>query len=119
MKMSSLTLTCNKAPIVSLNGQPVLLFNGQQHTLLQALEVKKIKVFSECRSGYCGACKTRVISGSVRYLTEPLAVLGEDECLPCCCVPSKDLDLDLSAKGADLVNRPVSLHPQAEHLLID
>lgn len=32
-----------KAPIVRLQGQPVLLFTEQQGTLLQALEAKKLK----------------------------------------------------------------------------
>ncbi|AUD61991.1 MULTISPECIES: class I ribonucleotide reductase maintenance protein YfaE [Shewanella] len=92
-----------KAPIVRLQGQPVLLFTEQQGTLLQALEAKKVKIFSECRNGFCGACKTRVISGKVSYLNEPLAELKHDECLPCCCVPTEDLELDLSPEGAAVV----------------
>ncbi|MGL6123332.1 MAG: class I ribonucleotide reductase maintenance protein YfaE, partial [Shewanella sp.] len=92
-----------KAPIVRLQGQPVLLFTEQQGSLLQALEAKKVSIFSECRNGFCGACKTRIISGKVRYLTEPLAELKQDECLPCCCVPTEDLELDLSPEGAAVV----------------
>ncbi|EGM70239.1 class I ribonucleotide reductase maintenance protein YfaE [Shewanella sp. HN-41] len=92
-----------KAPIVRLQGQAVLLFTEQQGSLLQALEAKKVSMFSECRSGFCGACKTRIISGKVSYLSEPLAELAHDECLPCCCVPSEDLELDLSPEGATVV----------------
>lgn len=92
-----------KAPIVRLQGQAVLLFTGAQTTLLQALEAKKVKVFSECRNGFCGACKTKVLCGKVSYLTEPLAELASDECLPCCCVPLSDLDLDLSPEGAVVI----------------
>jgi len=108
MKASLKTLTFNpifkKAPIVSLQGQPVLLFTQQHTSLLKALEQKQIKVFSECRNGYCGACKTKINSGSVTYHTEPLVSLGSDECLPCCCTPNSDLDLDLSAEGAQVVS---------------
>ncbi|PTA50230.1 ferredoxin [Shewanella morhuae] len=93
-----------KAPIVRLQGQPVLLFSEQYGTLLQALETKKVKIFSECRNGFCGACKTRIISGKVCYLSEPLAELKHDECLPCCCVPITDLELDLSAEDAVVVS---------------
>lgn len=95
-----------KAPIVRLQGQPVLLFTQQHNSLLQALEAKKVRIFSECRSGFCGACKTKVLSGSVTYLTEPLAKLKDDECLPCCCIPSEDLELDLSPEGAAVVAYP-------------
>ncbi|WP_285165089.1 class I ribonucleotide reductase maintenance protein YfaE [Shewanella goraebulensis] len=98
--MSFLTLTYKhnfkKAPIVSLNGEPVLLFNQQQHTLLEVLEIKKVNVFSECRNGFCGACKTTVNKGSVSYITKPLVELKDNECLPCCCVPDSNLDLDLT-----------------------
>lgn len=84
------------APIVSLKGQPAILFDGKQATLLEALEYKKVKVFSECRNGFCGACKTKVISGEVTYIKQPLAELEQDECLPCCCIPKTDLNLSLS-----------------------
>ncbi|MGI2173718.1 class I ribonucleotide reductase maintenance protein YfaE [Shewanella ulleungensis] len=92
-----------KAPIVSLKGQPVILFDGKHSSLLEALESKKVKVFSECRNGFCGACKTTVISGEVSYLTQPLAELKADECLPCCCVPETDLNLKLSCQGVEIV----------------
>ncbi|WP_144207488.1 class I ribonucleotide reductase maintenance protein YfaE [Shewanella donghaensis] len=85
-----------KAPIVSLNGEPVLLFNQQQHTLLEVLEIKNVNVFSECRRGFCGSCKTKINSGKVTYITEPLVELEADECLPCCCVPDTNIDLDLT-----------------------
>lgn len=93
-----------------LQGQPVLLFTEQQGTLLQALEAKKVKIFSECRNGFCGACKTRVISGKVSYLNEPLAELKHDECLPCCCVPTEDLELDVSPEGAAVVTYTFQSH---------
>ncbi|GIU17131.1 hypothetical protein TUM4445_33660 [Shewanella sp. MBTL60-112-B2] len=98
-----------KAPIVSLQGMPVLLFNQQHQTLLEALEQKKVKVFSECRSGYCGQCKTKVKRGTVSYIREPLVTLEDDECLPCCCVPDGDIDLALSAEGAEVVGRTANL----------
>ncbi|MCH1930932.1 class I ribonucleotide reductase maintenance protein YfaE [Shewanella sp. A25] len=95
-----------KAPIVRLQGQPVLLFTAQYESLLQALESKKVTIFSECRNGFCGCCKTRVLSGSVSYLTDPLAHLEANECLPCCCIPAEDLELDLSPEGAMVVSHP-------------
>ncbi|QLE87807.1 MULTISPECIES: class I ribonucleotide reductase maintenance protein YfaE [Shewanella] len=105
MKMSLPILTYNvikKAPIVSLKGQPVLLYTQQHTSLLHALEAKKVKVFSECRNGFCGACKTKVLSGKVKYHTDPLVELESDECLPCCCHPDSDVDLELSSQGADI-----------------
>ncbi|MCD8550726.1 MAG: class I ribonucleotide reductase maintenance protein YfaE [Shewanella xiamenensis] len=102
-----------KAPIVRLQGQPVLLFTPQHGSLLQALEAKKVRIFSECRSGFCGACKTKVLSGRVSYITEPLAELKADECLPCCCIPSEDLELDLSPEGAAVVTYSCNTRAQS------
>ncbi|QYJ99793.1 class I ribonucleotide reductase maintenance protein YfaE [Shewanella psychrotolerans] len=96
-------LILKKAPIVSLQGQPVLLYTLQHQSLLEALEQKKVKIFSECRNGFCGACKTKMIRGAVSYHTEPLVELEADECLPCCCHPDGDLDLLLSPQGVDVV----------------
>ncbi len=47
--------------------------------------------YSECRNGYCGACKTTLLSGQVRYLTPPIAYTRPGEILPCCCTPVSDL----------------------------
>ena len=90
---------------MSLKGQPVILFDGQHSSLLEALEAKKVNVFSECKNGFCGACKTTVISGEVSYISEPLAALKVNECLPCCCIPNGDLNLKLSTEGVKVVTQ--------------
>ncbi|WP_420833137.1 class I ribonucleotide reductase maintenance protein YfaE [Shewanella gaetbuli] len=108
-----------KAPIVSLSGQPSILFDGKQANLLEALEYKKVKVFSECRNGFCGACKTKIISGKVSYLTEPLVELEQDECLPCCCIPQTDVDLELAPISNSIhrvKNDSSSTSPSTTHL---
>ncbi|WP_425431737.1 class I ribonucleotide reductase maintenance protein YfaE [Ferrimonas sediminum] len=70
------------------------LEHGNHHTtLLHALE--SVGHYSECRSGFCGACKATLVSGSVRYLTTPMAFLKPGEILPCCCTPETDLELNL------------------------
>lgn len=66
-------------------------------TLLETLELHCQPVESQCRAGFCGACRTRLYQGQVRYLTTPLAFIGEDEILPCCCVPQTDLHIGLYA----------------------
>ena len=41
-----------------------------------------------CRSGQCGACKTRLVSGKVSYQTEISSVIEYGEVLLCCAVPA-------------------------------
>ncbi|ETD73061.1 ferredoxin [Pelistega indica] len=70
----------------------------QGETLLEGLERTGHAVEYQCRSGYCGSCRTRVITGDVDYLTEPLAYIANGEILPCCCVPAGTLTLDVTTE---------------------
>ncbi|WP_199911763.1 class I ribonucleotide reductase maintenance protein YfaE [Dongshaea marina] len=61
--------------------------------VLERLEAQDIRLPFQCRSGYCGACRVKRVSGEVEYLLEPLAFFREDEILPCCCVAKGKLTL--------------------------
>lgn len=63
--------------------------------LLSALEQHKLQVNYHCRAGFCGACRCKLISGSVTYLEEPLAFVRKGEFLPCCSVPATDLAIEI------------------------
>lgn len=63
-------------------------------TLLEGLERTGHEVEFQCRGGYCGACRVRLINGEVQYLEQPLAFIATDEILPCCCVPKSDIHVD-------------------------
>lgn len=65
-----------------------------QETLLEGLERTGHEVEYQCRSGYCGGCRVRLLAGEVEYLEQPLAFIGADEILPCCCVPKSDIRVD-------------------------
>ena len=41
----------------------------------------------QCREGYCGSCRVRRIASShpVDYPFVPLAMIEDNEILPCCC----------------------------------
>ncbi|MFM5464243.1 class I ribonucleotide reductase maintenance protein YfaE [Aeromonas simiae] len=64
-------------------------------TLLETLERHGIEVEYQCRSGYCGACRTPLLAGTVDYLQTPLAFVASGECLPCCCRPVGSVQLSL------------------------
>ncbi|MFC6440018.1 class I ribonucleotide reductase maintenance protein YfaE [Bowmanella sp. JS7-9] len=67
-----------------------------EHTVLQALEAQRLDVHYHCREGFCGACRTRLLSGEVDYVIEPLAYINDDEILPCCCRAVTDIELELA-----------------------
>lgn len=78
-----------------------------QETLLDGLERTGHEVEYQCRSGYCGACRVRMLAGEVEYLEHPLAFIAMDEILPCCCVPKSDIRIDCEL-------RPELLEPQIQ-----
>ncbi len=63
--------------------------------LLTALEQQKYQVNYHCRAGFCGACRCKLVSGTVTYLEEPLAFVRKGEFLPCCSVPQSDLSIEI------------------------
>lgn len=63
------------------------------NTLLETLEAAGLDVHYHCRQGFCGACRTKLISGEVAYSVDPLAFIDDDEILPCCCYPTSDLTI--------------------------
>lgn len=67
-------------------------------TLLEGLERSGHQVESQCRNGYCGACRLKIHSGSVSYAQTPLAFVSHDEVLPCCCTVETPLSLAVSLK---------------------
>ena len=72
-----------------------LEFRPEQRTLLDALEAQQQQVNYQCREGYCGACRCKLLSGSVSYINEPLAFVRKGEILPCCSVPITDIEIEL------------------------
>lgn len=64
-------------------------------TLLETLAQQQVDVEYQCRAGFCGACRCRLLRGQVSYRQTPLAFLQEGEILPCCCSVQQDIELDL------------------------
>lgn len=64
-------------------------------SLLVALESHQVPVEYQCREGYCGSCRTRLVSGQVDWLTEPLAFIQPGEILPCCCRAKGDIEIEM------------------------
>ncbi|WP_274571227.1 class I ribonucleotide reductase maintenance protein YfaE [Neisseria leonii] len=88
--------------LITTNDQMFTLQEGE--TLLEGLERTGHDVEYQCRSGYCGACRVRMLAGRVDYAEPPLAFVLPGEILPCCCRPLEPLRLDCSLpkREADL-----------------
>lgn len=67
-------------------------------SLLEGLERTGHAVEYQCRGGYCGSCRTTIISGEVSYASTPLAFIAAGEILPCCAQPKGQVMLDVEAE---------------------
>ncbi|WP_435978633.1 class I ribonucleotide reductase maintenance protein YfaE [Psychrobacter sp. DM4] len=56
-------------------------------SLLDGLLRTGHEVNFQCKEGYCGSCRVRKVSSSheVSYPFAPLAMVEDNEILPCCC----------------------------------
>lgn len=82
-------------PDVIVNAQQPLLYDSGQSNLLVFLEQHKHSVNFQCREGFCGACRCKLIVGQVQYLQEPLAFVRKGEFLPCCSIPLGDISIEI------------------------
>ena len=83
----------SKSVSITINGET---FSGDNQTslLLQA-EKAGIAIQNSCRAGLCGACRVKVVSGSVDQEDTPtLRYLKEGMALACCCTPQTDLVIE-------------------------
>ncbi len=79
--------------MLQINTDSKTFFLHDNETLLEALERTGHEVEYQCRSGYCGLCRTKILSGSVSYDEMPMAFLMPDEILPCCCRVNEDITI--------------------------
>jgi len=71
-----------------------LVWNGQDENLLEFAERNGVKIESGCRSGSCGTCETKLISGTVRYAHTPDHDVAPGHCLLCVGTPESALVLE-------------------------
>ena len=85
--------TIKLQPKIMVQGK-VVPFENNEQTLLDCLESANIEVHYHCRDGFCGAFRVTLVECDINYPQgEPLAFVGENEILPCCCIPVTDITL--------------------------
>jgi ferredoxin-NADP reductase len=71
-----------------------LSWEGTDASLLEFAERHGVAVDSGCRSGGCGTCETRLVSGTVQYASEPEHEIASGHCLLCIGTPASALVLE-------------------------
>ena len=70
-------------------------------SLLEAMETQQIEVEYQCRQGFCGTCRVKLVQGNVTYFEEPIAVIPDGCILPCCCRSKNDVVVEFDNKQSD------------------
>lgn len=76
-----------RATITFAHSETQVEWTAQSGTLLETAEAAGLKPSYNCRSGKCGTCATRLLSGSVHYTRKPLVSPADGHVLTCCTVP--------------------------------
>ena len=71
-----------------------LTWDGHDGNLLDFAERHGVAVESGCRSGSCGSCEVRLVSGRVRYASPPDHEVASGCCLLCVGLPDSTLVLE-------------------------
>ena len=95
-------------PKIKINNKFVVDAEGKK-TLLEELEDQNLDVNYSCRSGFCGACKARVLNGSVIKTKNTICRLADNEILTCCTKADGDLELSFENK-VDIFQSTYSLN---------
>jgi len=69
-------------------------WDAYSESLLELAENNGISVESGCRSGSCGSCQTRLVSGEIEYISPPEIEVDAGHCLLCIAKPKSDIVLE-------------------------
>jgi len=64
-------------------------------TILETLQRNGIDTEFNCKEGFCGVCRTKLLKGSVEYNLDPLAFIDDDEILTCCTHPKGNIEIKI------------------------
>jgi ferredoxin-NADP reductase/predicted pyridoxine 5'-phosphate oxidase superfamily flavin-nucleotide-binding protein len=78
------------------------IWEPSKGTLLDLAEAEGLRPNYSCRSGICQTCSTRIVSGDVDYLEQPMTAPGERQALICCSYPRPDDDSEDDGLTLDL-----------------
>ena len=81
-----------------LKSAVILEYCTKKHEHLSILDLAfdhGLSVQAGCRSGYCGTCQAKLISGSIKHFYEPPPVAADSgSILLCSCYPASDIVID-------------------------
>jgi ferredoxin len=81
-------------PRIKVNNHHTFYYQ-YEFSLLDALEAQQIPAPYNCRGGYCGCCKVRLLDGEVELVQDALVDCADGEVLTCCCRPKGHIEIEI------------------------
>jgi ferredoxin-NADP reductase/predicted pyridoxine 5'-phosphate oxidase superfamily flavin-nucleotide-binding protein len=76
-------------PVLFMKSAKEARWTPEGGTLLELAEQRGLTPEYSCRTGSCGTCRTKVLSGAVTYEQAPAFEVPDDEALICCARPAE------------------------------
>lgn len=70
-------------------------WDSRYRSILEFAEGNDIEINSGCLFGDCGTCLTEIKEGDVRYLHQTMVKVEQGKCLPCSCIPTSNVVLNV------------------------
>jgi ferredoxin len=93
-KKIALTISTSKIEIRLVNEERTFVGCDKGTTLLDDLIQNKANVYYQCKDGFCGCCRTMLLSGEIEYVKSIIPVAQKGEIFPCACVAKTSLELE-------------------------
>lgn len=86
-----------QSKILICNINKIIYYKFKKATLITILESNNVYIDYQCRQGFCGFCKIKLIKGYVFYdQSMPLlAAHTIGDIFPCCCIIKGDIEISL------------------------
>lgn len=79
---------------ITVNNQTLNCLDNSD-SILDTLEKNNVNIEYQCRDGYCGACRCKLLDGEVKYFKDVIAFLNEGEILTCSATPTSNITIEI------------------------
>lgn len=75
------------------NKKHIIYYQFKKIPLLFILTQHNVNIDYQCKQGYCGACRIKLLKGNIYYINtiHPLASYNTGDIFPCCCIATGNI----------------------------
>lgn len=78
---------------IDVDGEIYEYDDKNDQSILEFLESKQVQLNAECRDGYCGACRCKLVEGEVDTNENAIGYVRDNEILACSSKPKGNIKI--------------------------